>query len=105
MLHHASWWERFQPAWAAHPARLPARSQSRRREQERLERLDEEWEAMKQAEDFQRKQEELRQADEERTAKKRAARQKKKVRRCGAGIRGFPACRLRAHEGKSHAAS
>jgi hypothetical protein len=82
------------------PACLLAPSQSRRREQERLERLDEEWEAMKQAEDFQRKQEELRRADEERTAKKRAARQKKKVGRwslCSrACSRGCPACMLTA---------
>lgn len=51
---------------------------SRRREQERLERLDEDWDAMKASEDFQRKQEALQREDEERTAKRRAQRQKKK---------------------------
>ena len=62
---------------------ISAALQSRRREQERLERLDEEWDVMKASVDFQRKQEALLMADEERTARKRAQRQKKKVLQAG----------------------
>lgn len=68
------------PSPAPH-ARPPLVRQSRRREQERLERLDAEWQAMKEREEFERRQAERAAADEERTAKKREKRNKKKVGR------------------------
>jgi hypothetical protein len=67
------------PVTLAYLPPVPPLLQSRRREQERLERLDEDWDVMKASEDFQRKQEALQREDEERTAKRRAQRQKKKV--------------------------
>ncbi|PSC75113.1 KRAB-A domain-containing 2-like [Micractinium conductrix] len=51
---------------------------SRRREQERLERLDEDWSKMKEEEEFKTKQEQREREDAERTGRKREKRNKKK---------------------------
>lgn len=51
---------------------------SRRREQDRLARIEEEAKAQQQQQEFEEEQERLRRQDDERTAKKRAKRQKQK---------------------------
>ena len=68
------------PAHPLIPCPSASALQSRRREQERLSRMDEDYEAFEKEQDFKRKQEELRLADEEQTARRREKRLKKKVR-------------------------